>query len=174
VAALEAEGFDVCADRFGDAEAVQGEERHQRVVAWRRQAGGDQDGAELVAVEVGDMGLVVDAWPADVHRRGMLDDTLLLGVPAEPDDRAQPASHRGPGPAAILEVAGEAFDVNASHVEQPVMVLPAPRGVLAQIQGVGVAGEAPVAGQESEQRRLLGLRQRRLVPLHCGSGRGHE
>jgi hypothetical protein len=37
------------------------------VIAWRRQASGDQQGAELVAIEVGDVGFAVDARPADVR-----------------------------------------------------------------------------------------------------------
>ena len=59
--ALEAERVDVGADRFGDAQPVQREQRDQGVIARRGQSGGDEDGAELVAVEVGDVGLVVDA-----------------------------------------------------------------------------------------------------------------
>jgi hypothetical protein len=106
------------------------------MVAWRREAGGDQDGAELVAVQVGDMGLVVDAGPTDVHRRGVLDDAFLLGVAVEPDDRAQPAGDRRSGLAVIFEVAGEAFDVDAADVEQAAVVLPAPSGELTQIQRV--------------------------------------
>ena len=118
------------------------------MVAWRREAGGDQDGAELVAVQVGDMGLVVDAGPTDVHRRGVLDHALFLGVTVEPDDRAQPASDRGASLPAVFEIASEALDVDPPDVEQPVVMPPAPRGVLAQIQRVGVAGVAAVTGQE--------------------------
>ena len=105
--------------------------------AWSRaddEPGGDQDGADLVAVEVGDVGLVVDARPADVHRRRVLDDAFFFGVAVEPDDRAQPAGDRGAGLAAVFEVAGEALDVDAADVEQALVVLPAPGGELAQIQ----------------------------------------
>jgi len=76
----------------------------------------------------------------------------------EPDDRAQPAGHRRAGLAVIFEVGGEAFDVDPADVEQAAVVLPAPRGELAQIQRVGVTGEASVAGQEAEQRGSLDLR----------------
>jgi len=55
----------------------------------------------------------------------------------------------------IFEVAGEALDVDPSDVEQVMVVLQAPGGELAQVQGVGVAGEAPVAGEETEQCHLL-------------------
>ena len=118
VPAFLAESFDVGADRFRHPQPVQRQQRHQGVIAWRGQAGGDQDGAELVAVEVGDVGLVVDPRSADVHRRGVLDDAFLFGVAVEPDDRAQPAGDGGAGLAAVFEVAGEALDVDAADVEQ--------------------------------------------------------
>ena len=136
-----AQRLDVGADRLGHPQPIQRQQRHQGVIAWRRQASGDQDRAELVAVEVGDMGLVVDPWPADVHRRRVLDHAFFFGVAVEPDDRAQPAGDGGPSLAAVFEVAGEAFDVDPADVEQLMVVLPAPGSELTQIQGVGVAGE---------------------------------
>jgi hypothetical protein len=60
----------------------------------------------------------------------VVDDPFLLGVAGEPDDRAQPAGDGGPGPAALLEIAGEALDVDTADVEQLVVVLPAPRSEL--------------------------------------------
>ena len=72
----------------------------------------------------------------------------------------------------IFEVAGEALDVDPMDVEQTPVVLPAPRRELAQIEGVGLPGEASVPGEEAEQRRLLDLGQERLVALE-GHGGGH-
>jgi hypothetical protein len=86
---------------------------------------------EFVAIQVGDVRLVVDARSTDVHRRGMGDDAFFSGVAVEADDRAQPAGHGGPGLAAVFEIAGEAFDVNPADVEQTVIVLPAPDSELA-------------------------------------------
>jgi hypothetical protein len=94
------------------------------------------------------VGLVIDTWAADVHRRGVLDDAFLCGVAVEPDDREQPTRHRRPRLAAVLELAGEAFDVDAADLEQAVLTLPAPGGELAQIQRVGVAGVAAINGEE--------------------------
>jgi len=48
------------------------------MVAGRRQAGGDEEGAELVAVEMGDVGLVVDARPTDMHRGRVFTDTFFF------------------------------------------------------------------------------------------------
>jgi hypothetical protein len=115
---------------------------------------------------VGDAGLVVDFRSTDVDRRGVLDHPFLLGVAVEPDERAQPASHRGPRLATVFEFAGEALDIDAAHFEQAVLTLPAPRRELAQIQGVGVAGVAAVAGEEPEQCRLLDFAHHRLIPLN--------
>jgi hypothetical protein len=122
---------------------------------------------------VGDVGLVVDARPTDVHGRGVLDDAFFFGVAVEPDDRAQPAGDRRPGLATVFEVAGEALDIDAVDVEQLMLVLPAPGGELAQIQGVGVTGEAAVGGQEPEQRHPLDVGQHRLVPRDSSRESGH-
>jgi len=54
VSPFQSEGIDVGADRFGHAQPIQRQQRHQRMVAWRRQSGGDQDRAEFVAVEMGE------------------------------------------------------------------------------------------------------------------------
>jgi hypothetical protein len=63
----------------------------------------------------------------------VLDHPFLLGVAVEPDDRAQPAGDGGAGLAAVFEVAGEALDVDATDIEQAVVVLPTPGGELPQI-----------------------------------------
>jgi hypothetical protein len=119
------------------------------------------------------MGLVVDPRPADVDGRGVFDDAFFLRIPVEADDRAQPSGDSGAGPAGVLEIAGEAFDVDTVDVKQAAVVLPAPGGELAQIQRVSVASEPAVASQEPEQRRLLDLAEHRLVPLDRGRRCGH-
>ena len=63
----------------------------------------------------------------------------------------------GPGPAQLFEVAGEALDVRAVGVEQPQVVALAPGDVLAQVEGVGVAGLAAVAGEEPGEGEALGF-----------------
>ena len=89
----------------------------------RAEPGGDQQRAELVAVQPGGVGLVVQPGPADVHGRGMVEEFFLDGVPVEPGDGAQPAGDGGPGPAAGFQVAGEALDVGAAGLEQAQVVL---------------------------------------------------
>src|SRR5262245_27986049 len=98
----------------------------------------------------------------------MLDHAFVFGVPVEAHRRAQPACNGGAGLAAILEVAGDAFDVDMTNVEQPLLVLPAPGGEPAQIQRVGLASEATVPGQETAQRSLLNLAEHRPVRLDRG------
>jgi hypothetical protein len=105
----------------------------------------------------------------------MLDHAFLFGVPVEAHHRARPACDGGAGLAAIFEVAGEAFDVDTTNVEQPLLVLPAPGGELAQIQHVVLAGEATVSGQKNEQRDVLNLAEHRLKHLdrgRCRTGHG--
>ncbi len=69
VTAFETELFDVRADRLGHAQPVQRDQRDQRVIAGASEAGGDQHGADLVAVQTGRVGLVVQAWSTDVNGR---------------------------------------------------------------------------------------------------------
>ena len=51
MAALEAEAFDVGAGGFRDPEPVERQQREQRVIAGASEAGGDEEGADLVAVQ---------------------------------------------------------------------------------------------------------------------------
>ena len=103
-------------------------------------------GAELVAVQRDSVGLVVQPRPPDVRGWRVLEEFFLDGVAVEPGDGAQPAGSRGAGPSLGLQVAGEAFDVGAADGEQGQGADPAPGGELAQVQGVGVAGQAAVPG----------------------------
>jgi hypothetical protein len=67
VTALETELFDVSTDRFGDAKPVQREQRDRGVITGSGESGGDEHCADLVAVQTSRVGLVVEAWPADMH-----------------------------------------------------------------------------------------------------------
>jgi hypothetical protein len=64
-----------------------------------------------------------------------------------PANRSCP-ERRGPGPPGGFEVAAEAFDVGSACGKQAQVVAVAPGGELAQVQGVGLAGQAGVPGQE--------------------------
>ena len=125
------------------------------MLSGRRQPSGDQERSHLVAVQAGGVGFVVEARPADVGRRRPLEQAFLFGIAVEPGHRAQPAGDRGPSASAILEVASEALDVGSARPEQADVVLLAPNDELAQVQGVGIAGQPPVAGQARGQRALL-------------------
>ncbi len=60
-------------------------------------------------------------------------------------------------PAQLLEVAGEALDVGTADVEQAHVAVLAPGDELAQVEGVGVAGQSSVAGQEAGEGEPLGV-----------------
>jgi hypothetical protein len=64
--ALEAEVLDVGADGFRDSQPVEGQQADQCVISSIAQAGSDQHGADLIAVEDGGAGLVVQAGSAHV------------------------------------------------------------------------------------------------------------
>ena len=93
---------------------------------------------------------------------GVIEQFLLDGVFVEPGNGAQPAGDGGPGAAAGFQVAGEALDVGAARLEQAQLMLGAPARVLAQVQRVGLAGQAGVTGQEPSQGEPLGLGEHRL------------
>ena len=147
----------------------------------RRQAGRHQKGAQLVAVQAHGVRLVVEAGPADVHGRGVLDETLFGGVAVEPGDGRKPPADGGLGLAVLLEVAGVQLDVGAVGVEQAQLAIGAPGEELAQVQGVGLAVAPAVAGQEAGEGDHLrvggagvvedkGRRVRHGGSFHSGAG----
>jgi hypothetical protein len=123
----------------------------------RAEASGDQQRAELVAVQRDGMRLVVHPRAPDVRSRGMLQELLFDGVPVEPGDGAQPPGDSRPGAATGFQVPGEAFDVGAADSEQREGPGAAPGGELPQVQGVRLPGQAAVPGQEAGEREPLGI-----------------
>jgi hypothetical protein len=72
------------------------------VLGRRPEPGGDQESAELVAVQGDGVGLIVQAGPADMRGRGVVQEFFLDRVPVEPGDRTQPPGDGGAGPAVVL------------------------------------------------------------------------
>jgi hypothetical protein len=62
VAALEPQVLDVRAGRLRHPQPVEGDQRDQRVLGGRAEPGGDQDRAEIVAVQGGGVRLDVPVW----------------------------------------------------------------------------------------------------------------
>ena len=79
----------------------------------------------------------------------MIEEFFFDGVPVEPGNGAQPTRHGGAGAAVGFQIAGEALDAGAAGSEQVYLVVLAPGRVLAQVQLVGLPGQAAVAGEES-------------------------
>jgi hypothetical protein len=69
VPSLEAQLLDVSAGGLRHAQAVQGEQGDQRVLGRRAEAGRDQQGAQLVAVQRGRVAFVVHPRTADMRGR---------------------------------------------------------------------------------------------------------
>jgi len=162
VAALEPEVLDVGAGRLGHPQPVEGEQGDQRVLACRAEPGGDQERAELVAVQGGGVRLIVQPRPADVRGGRVVEELFLHGVLVEPGDGAQPPGDGGAGPAVGFQLAGVGLDVGAVDGEQGQGAGAAPAGELAQVEGLGVAGQATVAGQAAGEREPLGIGEHRL------------
>ena len=114
----------------------------------RAESHGDQQRAEFVSVQSAGMRLAIKAPPPHVGCRGMVQQAFLDGVAVEPGDGAKPPGDGGAGTAAGFQIVGEALDVGAPYLEQEQVMLVAPACLLAQVQFVGLAGQAAVAGQE--------------------------
>ena len=69
VATLDAERLDVGASGLRNPQPVRGEQGDESVLGSRAEPGGNQDCAELVAVQPGGMRLIVQAGPADMGGR---------------------------------------------------------------------------------------------------------
>ena len=92
--------------------------------------------------EGGGVRFVVDPRPADVRGRGVVGQVFLDGVFVQAGDGGQPAGDRAAGSSGGFEVAGEQLDVSAAHGEQREVAPVTPRGELAKVQGVRLAGDA--------------------------------
>ena len=132
--------------------------------------GCDQQGAELVAVQRDGAGLVIYPRTADMGSRGAVQELFLDRVLVEPGDGAQPPGNGGPGPAHRFQVPGEGLDVSAADGEQGNGAGPAPGSALAQVEGVRVAGQAAVPGQEPGEGEPLGIGEGGLDGDEGGSG----
>jgi hypothetical protein len=84
VPALEAQVLDVSAGGLRHPEPVQCEQRDQRMLGRRAEPGGHQQGAQLVPVQGGGMGLVVQPRPPHMRGRGMVQETFLDCVLVNP------------------------------------------------------------------------------------------
>ena len=107
----------------------------------------------------------------DVRGRGMVQELFFDSVFAEAGDGGQPAGDGGAGTSSGFQLPGEAFDVGAVDGEQGQGTGAAPAGELAQVQCIGVAGQATVPGQEPGEGEPFGVGEGRLDGSQ-GSGWG--
>jgi hypothetical protein len=84
VTAFRAHCLDVGADGLRHPQPVQREQRYQGMLGCRTEPRGDQQRADLVAVQAGGVRLVVQPWPTDMYRRGMIQQFLFDGVAVDP------------------------------------------------------------------------------------------
>jgi hypothetical protein len=108
VPAFQAQVLDIRAGGLRDPQPVEREQGDQRVLGGRPEPGGDQERAELVAVQGGRMRLVVQPRSADVRGGRVVKELFFDGVLVEPGDGAQPPGDRGAGPAPGFHLAEEA------------------------------------------------------------------
>ena len=112
----------------------------------RRAEPGDQQRAEFVAVQGDGAGLVVRPRLADVRGREWSrssSSTAYLQNPAMAYSRRVMVARARP---LGLQIPGEARDADVADGERFQGAGPAPGGELAQIESVGLAGQAAVPG----------------------------
>lgn len=97
VPTLDTQGLDIGPGGFGDPQSVQGQKRGERVLGGRPEPSGDQQGAKLVSVQRGGVGLVIQAGAADMGGWGVSEEFFFDGVPIEARDGAQAGSSRAGG-----------------------------------------------------------------------------
>lgn len=170
--ALDAERLDVRPGRLRYPQPVEGQERDQGMLAGRAERGGDEERTDLVAVQADGVRFVVDPRAADMDRRGVGNQAFLLGVAVEAGHGAQPPGDRRCRPIVRLELPSERFDVTAADLEQTQVAVIAERHELAEVQRIGVAGEAPVVAEEPGQRDVLRVEQPWVVDDDGGRGGG--
>jgi hypothetical protein len=88
VPALHPQPLDIGAGGLGDAQSVEGQQGDQRVLRRGAESGGDQQCAELVAVQAGGVRLIIQPGPADVGGRRVAEEFFLDGVAVETRDGA--------------------------------------------------------------------------------------
>src|SRR5436190_18604656 len=87
----------------------------------------------------------------------MIQEFFFDGVLVEPSDGTQPPGDGRAGPATGFQLSGEAFDVGAADGEQGQGAGAAPDRELAQVERVGIAGQAAVSGQEPGECEAFGI-----------------
>jgi hypothetical protein len=173
VTPLETELLYVSTDCFRHAEPVQREQRDQSVIAGTGQAGGDEHRADLVSVQTGRVGLVIQARAADMNGWRPVEESFFDRVPVQTCECAQPSLDRCLRPPEVFEVAGEAFDVATGDGEQSDAAVVAPLRELAEIERVGVACETGVAAQEPGKGSEFGIGEHVVVEHAQRCGMGH-
>jgi hypothetical protein len=118
VPALQTQMLDVGAGRLRYPQPVQREQGDQRMLGRRAEPGGDQQGAELVAVQGWGVRLIVQAGPPDMGSWGVVQELFLDCIFVEPGDGASPPGDGSAGAPSGFQVAGEAFNVGAADGEQ--------------------------------------------------------
>ena len=135
VPAFDAQGLDVSASGFGDAQPVDGQQGDQRVLDWRAEPGGDQQRAEpRYGPGRWRATPAIRARPSDVNGRRVIKEFFFRRRSDRTQRRCTAAGSPWPGTAAAFQIAGKAFTVRAAGLEQAQVALLAPAGEPPQVQ----------------------------------------
>jgi hypothetical protein len=176
VASFEAQVLDVGGARFADPQPVQSEQHRKRGVIAVVLLGGEQEHAELRAVETAGVGRV-HLGSADVLRWVRGDAPVDVGEAVEAADRRQPPVDRRCRQAPLLHTASKQLDVWTRGRQDTELHVGRPLEEPAQVVAIRVQRAPAVASQERNSGELRVIDDkvvaRRLDCRRCRVDRGH-
>lgn len=153
MSSFNAEVLDIGGAGFAHTEPVEAEEHGQGGVVAVVLLGGEQEDAELGAVETAS-GRRMNLGSPDVLGRVRGDATVDVGEPVEPTYRRQAPVDRCRRQAPLLHPGAVELDVRPRRGEHAEPAVGRPLEEPAQVVAVGVECASAVAGQESDRGEL--------------------
>src|SRR5918995_6616452 len=176
MAALDAEVLNVGGTSFADTKSIQAEQHDERGVIPVVLLGGEEEHAELGAIQPPSVG-GVDLWPADVLGGVRANAPVDVSEPVKATDRRRLAVDRRGREPAVLHPGTEQLDVRTARLEHGDALVGGPLEEAAQIMAVRLEGSAAVAGKERDRSklRLINLELELGLPdrCHCRLDGGH-
>jgi hypothetical protein len=163
VATLDAKVLDVGGASLADTQPVEAEQHGERCVAAVVLVGGEEEDAELGAVQPASVG-GVDLGSADVLGGVRADASVDVREPVGATDRRQATVDRRRREPAVFHPGAEQLDVRTARLQDGDAVVRGPLEEAAQVMPVRLERPAAIAGKERDRSKL------RLVDLELDPG----
>jgi hypothetical protein len=164
MAALDAEVLDIGGACLADTQPVQPEQHSKRGVVSVVVLSGEQEHAELGAIQSPSV-RCVDLGSADVLGGVGADAPVDVREPVVPTDRREPTVDRRRGEPAVLHPGAEQLDVRTPRIHDGDAVVAGPLEEAAQVVAVRLESATVVTGKERDRSKL------RLINFVVAPGR---